>query len=380
MLYLDCNATTPLEPAVVEVLMHYLTAEYGNAGSRTHHFGRNAANAVNKARLQIARITGCDADDVVFTSGATEANNLALLGLEAYGLNHGRRHIVTTAIEHKAVLEPVERLRSRGFDVEHVPPDAHGVVSAEDVLARVRTDTLAVSVMHANNETGVLQPIETIAEGLGGYEAFFHVDAAQSFGKVIAALRHPRIDLVSASAHKVYGPKGVGALMVRKRGYQRVPLQPLMVGGGQERGLRPGTLPVALIAAFGLACEIALRDHAKRETLNRKVQTDLFAALADVQHSINGRPDQMLAHVANVCITGADSEALMLMMKSDIACANGAACTSHAYTKSHVLCAMGLDDQAIGSSIRLSWSHLTGPVDWSPLTNAIAQTTRIRAA
>jgi cysteine desulfurase len=224
--YFDCAATAPLCPAAREALLFYTDVAYGNAGSRTHQFGADAKTAVQKARAEIAAVVDARPDEVVFTSGATEANNLAILGLRSHGLKSGRRHIVTTKIEHKAVLEPLDALAQEGFGVSRVAPGENGRVSAEAVLAAVRDDTLLVSVMHANNETGALQPVADIAAGLERSDAYFHVDAAQSFGKELDALRHPRIQMISASGHKIYGPKGVGALIVR-RGNTRVPLQPL---------------------------------------------------------------------------------------------------------------------------------------------------------
>ncbi len=365
-----------MEPEVLDLMVRYFRDEYGNAGSRTHRFGQAAAKAVVHARGQVAKTAGCDPDDVCFTSGATEANNLAILGLEAAGRDSGRKHLVASQIEHKAVLEPLQRLQGLGFDVDLVAPNPDGVVSAQDVLSKVRPDTLLVSLMHANNETGMVQPIDAVADGLKGHEAYFHVDAAQTFGKLIAPLQNPRIDLIGISAHKVYGPKGVGCLIVRKRGYRRVPLRPLMVGGGQERGLRPGTLPVPLIVGFGLASELALRHHAARHATNLSIRAELLAALARVGFVLNGREEGALAHVANVQLDGVDSEALMVTLKDEFAFSNGAACTSNSYTKSHVLAAMGLGDALIANSIRLSWSHLTPEVNWQPLAAAVA---RVRA-
>lgn len=378
--YVDANATTPVEPEVLDLMIHYFRSEYGNAGSRTHRLGQTAARAVVRAREQVAKTAGCDPDDVCFTSGATEANNLAILGLEAAGRESGRRHVIVSQIEHKAVLEPFLRLESLGFEVDWIAPAHDGVVPAHSILAKLRPDTLLVSLMHANNETGMLQPIDAVADGLQEHEAYFHVDAAQSFGKVFGPLQHPRIDLIGVSAHKIYGPKGVGCLLARKRGYRRVPLRPLMVGGGQERGLRPGTLPVPLIAGFGLACELAMRHHATRRDTHLQNRSTLLQALSSVGFILNGSEDGALPHVANVRLDGVDSEALMVMLKDSLAFSNGAACTSNSYTKSHVLAAMGLDDAQIASSIRLSWSHFTPQVNWRPLIEAIERTRAIMAA
>lgn len=216
--YLDCNATTPVDPEVEREFLIYVRDEFGNAGSRTHEFGARAKQAVQKARDQVATVVKCQREEVIFTSGATESNNLAILGLREHGEKTGRRHIVSTAIEHKAVLEPLEHLARHGFEVTLVRPEATGAVLGSKVAAAVRPDTLLVSVMHVNNETGVIQPLAEIASGLEGHDAFLHVDAAQGFGKRIPDLQNPRIDLISLSGHKIYAPKGIGALVTRRRG------------------------------------------------------------------------------------------------------------------------------------------------------------------
>ena len=263
-MYLDCNATTPVDPRVQAEVLTYLAEEFGNAGSRTHAYGQVAKDRVNRARQQVAAVVDARPEEVVFTSGATESDNLAILGLADHGTHAGRRHIISTQIEHKAVLEPLEEMARRGFEVTLLPPTAGGWIDPDAIRQALRPDTLLVSVMAVNNETGVIQPIPEIADALTGSEAYFHVDAAQAFGKQIEPLRHRRIDLMSISGHKIYAPKGIGALVTRRRGYQRPPLRPLLFGGGQERGLRPGTLPVALIAGLGTAAELALREHAER--------------------------------------------------------------------------------------------------------------------
>ena len=362
--YLDCNATTPLEPAVQTVLFHHLSEEFGNAGSRTHEYGSRAKVAVQKARDQVAAVVGAKREEVIFTSGATESNNLALLGLREFGEKTGRRHIVSTTVEHKAVLEPLEQLAAHGFTVTLISPDKGGAVSAEAIRAALRPDTLLVSVMHVNNETGIEQPIGEIATVLNGHEAFFHVDAAQSFGKVLAVLRNPRIELISVSAHKIYGPKGVGALIVRRRGYDRIPLAPLVFGGGQERGLRPGTQPVGRIVALGEASEVAIREQAKREKRCRAIKEQALAALTSAGGEPVGNQTRSLPSTLNIRFPGLDSEALMVATKDLIAISNGSACTSSSYTPSHVLKAMGFDDVTANQCVRISWCHLTPDVDW----------------
>lgn len=370
--YLDCNATTPLEPEVLEVMRRFLVEDFGNEGSRTHEYGAKAKQAVQKARDQVGAVADSPRDEVVFTSGATESNNLAILGLADFGLAEGKRHIISTMIEHKAVLEPLEEMERRGFEVQLLSPNRGGWVEAERVSEALRPDTLLVSVMHANNETGVIQPIEEIADALIGRGAYFHVDAAQTFGKLIEPLRNKRIDLISASAHKIFGPKGVGALITRRREYERPPLKPLIHGGGQERGLRPGTLPVHLIAAFGEACALALRDCDTRTRRNMEFREQLLAGLAPLQHVLHGDADRTLAHVVNFSIPGLNSEAAMVALKDLVAISNGSACTSASYTPSHVLTAMGLSQPDVLSALRVSWCHLTAPVDWSAVVERLS--------
>ncbi len=369
--YLDCNATTPLEPEVREVMLHYLTDEFGNEGSRTHEFGARAKQAVQWARDQVAAVVGANRDEVIFTSGATESNNLAILGLRQAGDELDKRHAITTEIEHKAVLEPCEALERSGFKITRLPVGSEGFVDPESVQSALRPDTLLVSVMQVNNETGVRQPIETIAEVLSDHDAFFHTDAAQGFGKDLDPLCIPRVDLISISGHKVYAPKGIGALVVRRRGYERPPLRPLVYGGGQERGLRPGTLPVALVAALGKAAEIAVRDHYARLEACWRIRDEALKALAPLDPQLTGDQTRVMDHVLNLAFSGLDSEALMVAVKDLIAISNGSACTSTSYSPSHVLKAMGMSDDEANACVRVSWCHLTPEVDWEQVTSRI---------
>lgn len=370
-IYLDCNATTPLEPAVREAMFHYFDEEFGNAGSRTHEYGTRAKVAVHAAREQVAAVVGADREEVIFTSGATESDNLAILGLAPELLRVGKRHLITSQIEHKAVLEPFEHLGKNGFDVTFLPASAGGYVEPDSVRKALRPDTGLVSVMHANNETGVLQPVAEIAAALDGHPAFFHVDAAQGFGKDLPALRNKRVDLISVSAHKIYGPKGVGALIARRRGFVKPPLAPLMFGGGQERGLRPGTLPVPLIVGLGVACNLALENHAARAKRCLAVRHAALAVLGRLNPVVNGEAGRALPHVLNVSIEGVDSEAAMVALKEIVAISNGSACTSASYKPSHVLTAMGLPEGRINGALRLSWCHLTSDVDWERVTDVL---------
>jgi cysteine desulfurase len=345
---------------------------YGNAGS-PHEFGERAKQAVHEARDQIAAVVGARRHEVIFTSGATESNNLALLGLAAHGKATGRRHIVSTQIEHKAVLEPLGVLRRDGFEVTLVPPGPGGAVAAGDVLAAVRPDTLVVSVMHVNNETGVCQPIAEIAAGLPESGPLLHVDAAQGFGKQIEPLRHSRIDLISVSGHKIHGPQGIGALVARRRAGELPPLAPLLHGGGQEMGLRPGTLPVPLIAGLGLAARLALEESDSRAAACRRLRERLLASLAPLTVAVHGDPLLTLPHVLNVSFPGFDADQMIEMLHGVAAVSDGAACTSVCASASHVLAAMGVRSPELDGAVRLSWSHLTPPQQFDSCLLEIAR-------
>ena len=370
--YLDCAATCPLDPRVAAELRRFSEAEFGNAGSRTHDFGRLARQAVERARAHVARVVDAGRNEVVFTSGATEANNLAILGLEAFGRTHGRKHLVSTRIEHHAVLEPLRALAERGFELTLIEPEPGGWVDSGRVADAVRPDTLLVSVMQVNNETGVVQPVDAIAERLAdaGSEAFLHVDAAQGFGKAIEPLRSKRIDLISISAHKICGPKGIGALIARRRGTDKPPLKPLLHGGGQEMGLRPGTLPVALIAAFGCAAEIALEEHGVRRDASAAFERRLLDGLAPLAPRVNGDPERRIPYILNLWIPDWDKESLIEAWAPFAAISDGAACTLQSYTCSHVLAAMGVEGQAETGAVRLSWCHLTEEPDVAAMVEA----------
>ena len=374
--YLDCAATTRVDPRIAELVMRLMLEEFGNAGSRTHAYGAAAQREVNSARERIASTLGTSPEEVIFTSGATESDNLAILGLAEAGLETGRRHIVTTAIEHKAVLEPVEHLKTRGFDVTVVRSDRLGHIAAKELLGAVRPDTLLISVMHANNETGALQPIGAVAEGLAslgdGEGPYFHVDAAQSYGKETGELRHTRIDLISISGHKVFAPKGVGALVARRRGGRRLPLRPLMYGGGQERSLRPGTLPVPLIAGLGLAAELAEAERVERARVCREIRAAALEAFAPLAPIVHANPSRVLPNILSIAFPGLDAEALMVALKDVAAVSNGSACTSERYSPSHVLEAMDFPSEVVAGTVRMSWSHATPAVPWEHIADAIA--------
>lgn len=371
-IYLDCNATTPIDPRVQAEVLKYMTEEFGNAGSRTHSYGQRAKERVNRARQEIATVIVAQPDEVIFTSGATESNNLAILGLAAHAQRTGRRHIISTQIEHKAVLEPLAHLTDQGFDVTLLPPTSAGWIDPEQVREALRPDTVLVSIMAANNETGVIQPIDEVATVLREHDAFFHVDGAQAFGKLIEPLKNSRIDLLSISGHKIYAPKGIGALVARRRGYRRPPLRPLMYGGGQERGLRPGTLPVPLIAGLGTAAALAAREQNDRVEYCANYKSELLAALIPLKPKLNGDPERALPNTLNISLAGVDSEAAMVALKDIVAISNGSACTSQSYGPSHVLTAMGLSKECVQCALRLSWSHLTPRLDCVSLAGRLA--------
>lgn len=347
-----------------------MEVEFANAGSRTHEYGNAAKSAVEKARENVGMVVGADKSEVIFTSGATEANNLAILGLETYANSVARRHIVTSAIEHKAVLEPVALLESRGFEVTILNPGADGIVAPEALAGALTPQTVLVTLMHANNETGALQPLAGYADVLKNHDAYFHVDAAQSFGKEIVSLLEQRIDLISCSAHKLYGPKGIGALILRRRKYKRPPIEPLMVGGGQERGLRPGTLPVHQIAGFGVAAQLALENHQQRKEACLKIKREAVEAFRQLPIHYHS-PKEALSSTLNFSISGVNSEAAIISLKGLAAVSNGSACTSSSYTPSHVLSAMGLDEADVDGALRLSWCHMTGEIPWKKIVDRL---------
>jgi cysteine desulfurase len=375
--YLDCAASAPVDPRVAEAALHYMTVEYGNAGSRTHDFGRRAHRAVEQARDQVAAVVGCKRGEVIFTSGATEANNLAILGLAEHGEKSGRKHIISTQVEHNAVLMPLVALSRRGFELTMVKPASGGWEEPQAVAAAMRPDTLLVSVMQVNNETGIRQPIEEIARMLGGHAAYFHVDAAQGFGKELAPLRNERIDLIGISGHKVCAPKGIGALIARRRDGQRPPLTPLTHGGGQELGLRPGTLPVHLVVALGLAAELAAAEHGARMERCRWFKQKLLAQLRPLNPVVNGDAERAVDYIVNLAFPGITTDIAIDALRDVVAISDGSACTSGNIACSHVLAAMGLADEQLEGALRFSWCHLTPEPNWGRMVEAIR---RIRPA
>ncbi|MBU1295205.1 MAG: IscS subfamily cysteine desulfurase [Gammaproteobacteria bacterium] len=356
--YLDNSATTPVDPRVAEKMMACLTQDgnFGNPASRSHLFGWRAEEAVEEARLQVASLIKADSREIVWTSGATEANNLALKGV-AHAYRQKGRHIITSMIEHKAVLDPCKQLEKEGFEVTYLQPDVHGVISPNQVAEALREDTILVSLMHGNNELGVLTDIAAIGELTRARGVFLHVDAAQTTGKVEIDVNAMKVDLMSLTAHKTYGPKGIGALFVRRS--PKIKLEAQIHGGGHERGMRSGTLAthqiVGMGEAFRLAGEEMEQDCARIKALRERLWSSL-TELSGVH--LNGDSDNRVAGVLNVGFSGVDGEVL-LMSLSDIAVSSGSACTSASLEPSYVLRTIGLADDLAHSSLRLSVGRFT---------------------
>ena len=374
-IYLDCNATTPIEPEVVENMNKYLTTDFGNEGSHTHSFGAVAKKAVQEATDHVVSLVNSSRNEIIFTSGATESNNIAILGLKEFGLNNNKKHIITSAIEHKAVLEPIQELEKLGFDVDIINVDQSGRVNPKDIKDKIREDTLLISIMGVNNETGVIQPISEIIEIIQDHDCYFHVDAAQMFGKDIDTLSNKRIDLISISGHKIFGPKGIGALVTRLRNFNKPPLEPLFFGGGQQAKLRPGTLPVHLIVGLGTAAKIAKKNLKKRQEQNKKIFDQIIKLMKSLNGNLNGDEKYLLGNCINFSVPNVDAEAFMLTTKDLISISNGSACTSSTYEPSHVIKAMTNDQDKLKGAIRISWCHLTD--DKLPITDIFSRVKNI---
>jgi cysteine desulfurase len=351
--YMDNHATTRTDPRVVAAMLPFFTEKFGNAGSRNHRFGWEAEQAVDRAREQIAELIGASARELVFTSGATESNNLALKGAAAMYRNKGN-HLVTVVTEHKAVLDPCKRLERDGFAVTFLPVDQWGRVSPQQVAEAITDRTILVSVMAANNEIGVLQPIKEIGQLCKQKGVLFHTDAAQAAGKIPLDVEELGIDLLSLSAHKMYGPKGIGALYVR-HAEPRVRLEPQIDGGGQERGLRSGTLPVPLVVGFGAACELCraeMSDEANRLLkLRERLRQGIIGQLDVDGVTRNGHPWERLPGNLNLSFAFVEGEALMMRIK-DVAVSSGSACTTANPEPSYVLKALGVPDELARGSLR----------------------------
>lgn len=358
-IYLDYNSSAPIDSRVLDFMIDIYRNTIGNADSRTHDFGKHAREITEEARGRVAELLGVQKNEVFFTSGATESNNIALSGLRDYGLSTGKKHIVTSSIEHKAVLETAKHLALEGFEVDFIDPDSTGRVAAEKILSAVRDDTLLVSLMHVNNETGIIQPVQEVGEALAKCGVPFHIDATQSFGKLVEELRTAKYDMLSLSAHKISGPQGVGALVLRRKSYKLPPVKPIMYGGQQEHGLRPGTTPVALVAGLGMACEIAFSEYTEANAHCRMIKERILSLIesSGVAYQIIGDQAHCVSSTLNICFPGVSAEALMLSSKQYCGISNGSACNSNAYTPSYVLTAMGLSESEIECCVRISWGY-----------------------
>ncbi len=363
-IYLDHAATTPCDPRVVEAMLPYFTQIYGNPGSRNHRFGWEAEEGVDKAREQCAALIGADPKEIVFTSGSTEANNLAIRGAaemyeKAPAGSPKRGHIIAAAHEHKAVLDPCKRLQKEGFEVTFLDPPKDGIITAEAVKPAMREDTILVTIMWANNEIGTINEVPQIGALCHARGIVFHTDATQWVGKMPTNVEKDNVDLLSFSGHKIYGPKGVGALFVRRR-KPRVRLVSLVDGGGQERGFRSGTLNVPGIVGLGKACEIAKaemdREGERLLKLRKKLEDSITSRLDTTQ--VNGHREKRLPHITNISFGFVEGESLMMAIK-EIACSSGSACTSASLEPSYVLKSLGIGDDLAHSSLRLSLGRWT---------------------
>ena len=357
-IYLDCHATTPMDKRVLEAMLPYFTEHFGNPSSINHLYGWEAEAAVKKARETIANAINCSPEEIIFTSGATEANNLAIKGVAEAYFSQGQ-HIITVESEHRAVLDPCKYLEILGFEITYLPVQKDGLIDLELLEKSIRNETILVSVMTANNEIGVLQPLQAIGEICQKKDVLFHSDAAQAIGKIPLDVKEMNINLLSLTAHKVYGPKGIGALYIRRRD-PRVNIAPQLHGGGQEKEIRSGTLYTHQIVGFGKAIELSLEEletENKRQTeLRDRLQKQLLS-LEGVH--LNGHPTQRLAGNINVSIEGVDGAALLLALQGNVALSSGSACTSTTTKPSHVLKALGHSDKLAYSSLRFGLGRFT---------------------
>jgi cysteine desulfurase len=371
-IYLDHNATTPVDRRVLDAMLPYFCEKFGNAASRNHVFGWEAEQAVDLAREQAAALIHATPREIIWTSGSTESNNLAIKGVAHMYGGEGKRHIITSAIEHKAVLDPCKRLQAEGFDVTFLEPPSDGVVTADHVAAALRDDTVLVTIMWANNEIGTLNDVEAIARLCKERGVIFFTDATQYVGKLPVNVEEAGIDLLSWSGHKIYGPKGVGALYVRRR-KPRVRLEPIIDGGGHERGMRSGTLNVPGIVGFGAACEICRNEMAEEGARLRALRDRLEEGLASRLEgvNINGHHEKRLPHTSNVSFAWVEGESLLMSMK-DIAVSSGSACTSASLEPSYVLKHLGVGEELAHSSIRFGLGRHTTEQEVDYTVNKVA--------
>lgn len=355
-IYLDHNATTPVDPRVLEKMLPYFTEIYGNAASNDHDFGYEAKKAVDKAREQIAKVINAKPEEIIFTSGATESDNIALLGI-AEKYEHKGDHIITCVTEHKAVLDVCQKLEKLGKKITYLPVDQYGVVDPEEVKKAITSKTILISLMFANNEIGTIHPIEEIGKISSEHDIFFHTDAAQAVGHLPIDVKKMNIHLMSMSGHKIYGPKGVGALY-RKKSNPRVEIEPIIFGGGHERGIRSGTLNVPAIVGFGEAVRIGNKEMKKENKKYREwaqfMLSELRNKVSDIH--LNGHPEKRLPNNLNISIPRIESRALIVKLK-EVAIATGSACTSAKVEPSHVIQALGFGDERAHNAIRISFGR-----------------------
>jgi cysteine desulfurase len=357
-IYLDHNATTPCDPRVVEAMLPYFTDHFGNAASRTHSFGWQAEEAVKYAREQVAALIGAEPGEIIFTSGATEADNLAIKGVFDTYSGKGN-HIITVNTEHKAVLDTCKRIEKMGAELTYLPVKSDGTIDLKELEAAITAKTILISVMYANNEIGTIQPVKEIGEIAKRHGVLFFSDATQAVGKIPVDANKDGIDIMALSGHKVYGPKGVGALYVRRRN-PRVRLSAQMDGGGHEKGMRSGTLNVPGIVGLGKSCEIAMQEMENESVRLNKLRDKLEQALLKLDEVyVNGSREHRLPHVSNLSFKYVDGEALIMGLNKNIAISSGSACTSASIEPSYVLKALGLDDELAYSSIRFSIGRFT---------------------
>ena len=357
-IYLDNSSTTPVDPRVAEKMMECLTREgnFGNPASRSHMPGWKAEEAVETARRHVADLINCDPREIVWTSGATEADNLAIKGA-AHFYNKKGKHVITSKIEHKAVLDSCRQLEREGYEVTYLDPSESGIISPESVASAIRPDTTLVSLMHVNNEIGVINDIEAIGKITREQKVIFHVDAAQSVGKVNINLEKMQVDLLSLTTHKVYGPKGIGALYVRRK--PRIRIEPQMHGGGHERGMRSGTLPTHQIVGMGEAFRIAKEEMTEENSRILALRNRLLEGLSDIEEVyVNGDIDYRVAGNLNISFNFVEGESLIMALR-DLAISSGSACTSASLEPSYVLRALGLNDELAHSSLRIMIGRFT---------------------
>jgi cysteine desulfurase len=356
-IYLDYQATTPLDPRVLEAMMPYFTYKFGNPHSRSHSYGWEAEEGVEKARAQVAKLIGADEKEVIFTSGATESNNLAIRGVAEFYKDR-KNHIVTTVTEHKCVLDTCRHLEQNGFEVTYLPVQKNGIVDLDVLRAAITDKTVVVSIMAVNNEIGVIQPLTEIGKICREKKTFFHTDAAQAAGKIPLDVEKMNIDLMSISGHKIYGPKGIGALYVRRK--PRVRLVPLIVGGGQERGFRSGTLPTPLCVGLGEAAEICSKEMETEAKRLKKLQDRMLKGLNDKLTDIivNGDLEHRIPGNLNISFAYVEGESLMMGIKG-LSVSSGSACTSASLEPSYVLRALGVEEEMAHTSLRIGLGRFT---------------------